>query len=546
MKLALLGLSVLAFACAGSASGIASVAPLATPHGLRGFEYRANEQPVAHSYTQLPAFAWEPVRDAARYELQLATSVTFAESTMLVDDAKVDGPVTSLQMQVPWMTGRPYALWVRVRALHGARVSSWSAPFGFNTSWKQIPSQLPAPNGLIRWKPVDGASAYEVWFPDIGLRFRTLTNVADEREYWTLMSPAAARVVHWRVRALRYVKDTKLPNKIQVVTYGPYSPRFTSINNTTLLSTPLHGTHVVSDVDSTQLPHALMPGFAWDGNGSGVSRVYIFTDRGCINSVTVGSLVYGPAWAPRFAPPLALPTDVNGPYTYGPQGNAEMTDYTKIVTAEEAASTAPSSAGAGGSGSTPAGSDPSFTTDPGTIALPDIGWRASTQSGRYWWTIVPVGIFDTGKGLIYRDLELPQDACAPPNNRVWSFGIQSMPVTTTKDGVPFSQGQRDLSVASAATKTPSFVQLPVITWTPVLGAQAYEIQLSRHLYPWRAAIKQVAVVPSVTLKLTKQQSGVWYYRVRGINGYLPGTAIRMTWSTPTQVRISGDRFVIVK
>ncbi|MFL5962991.1 MAG: hypothetical protein ACJ757_08895 [Gaiellaceae bacterium] len=541
MKLALLGLCVLAFACAGSASGIASVAPLAAPKGLHGFVYRANEQPVARSYTQLPAFAWEPVRGAARYEIQLATSGTFAESTMLVDDSKVDTPVTSLQRQVPWMTGRPYALWVRVRALNGSRVSRWSTPFGFNTSWKEIPSQLPAPNGLIRWKPVDGASAYEVWFPDIALRFRTLTNVADEREYWTLMSPGAARVVHWRVRALRYVKDAKLPNKIQVVTYGPYSRRFTSINNTTLLSTPVQGTHVVSDVDSTQRPHALMPGFAWDGNGSGLSRVYVFSDRGCINSVTVGSLVYGPAWAPRFAPPLALPTDPKSSYTYGPQANAEMTDYTKIVTAEEAAAVASSSAGAGSSGAATTAPDPSFTTDPGTIALPDIGW----PTGRFWWTVVPVQVLQATDGtLYYRDAELPQDACAA--GHVWSFGIQSMPVTKTETGGPFASGQNGSRVVSAATKTPSFVQLPVVTWTPVLGAQAYEIQLSRHVYPWRTELSQAAVVPSVTLKLTKQQSGVWYYRVRGINGYLPGTAIKMTWSTPTAVRISGDRFVIVK
>jgi hypothetical protein len=541
MKLALLGLCVLAFACAGSASGIASVAPLAAPSGLHGFVYRANEQPVARSYTQLPAFAWEPVGGAARYEIQLATSGTFAESTMLVDDSTVATPVTSLQMQVPWMTGQPYALWVRVRALRGTQVSRWSAPFGFNTSWKEIPSQLPAPNGLIRWKPVEGASAYEVWFPDIALRFRTLTNVADEREYWMLMGAGGARVIHWRVRALRYVKDAKLPNKIQVVTYGPYSPRFTSINNTALLSTPLQGTHTVSDVDSTQQPHALMPAFAWNGNGNGLSRVYIFSDRGCVNSVTVGSLVNGPAWAPRFAPPLALPTAAGGQASYGAQANAEMTDYTKIVTAEEAGSSPSSSSGAGGSASPSAGSDPSFTTDPGTIELPDIGW----PSGRYWWTVVPVQVLQSPTGdLVYRDAELPQDACAA--GRVWSFGIQSMPVTKTENGGPFASGQNGSRVVSAATKTPSFVQLPVITWTPVLGAQAYEIQLSRRLYPWHTEVTQAAVVPSVTLKLTKQQSGTWYYRVRGINGYLPGTAIKMTWSTPAALRISGDRFVVVK
>ncbi|MFL5955688.1 MAG: hypothetical protein ACJ76I_16445 [Gaiellaceae bacterium] len=570
MKLALLGLCAVAFACAGSASGLASVEPLTAPTGLHGFVYRANEPtPVSPSYTQLPAFAWEPVRGAAHYEIQLATSVTFAESTILADDSTVATPVTSLQLQVPWMTGRPFALWVRVRALAGARVSPWGTSFGFNTSWKDLPTQLAAPTGLIRWTPVEGATAYEVWFTDIGLRFRTLTNVADEREYWTF-HPAGARTVRWRVRALRYVKDSKLPNKIQVITYGPYSPKFTSTNNTSLRATPLLGTDAISDVDSTpakQQPNALMPGFAWSGttgtsgSGSALWRVYVFSDQGCLNSVTVGSLVGGPAWAPRFAPPLALPTTVDAldkfaagtsAATYGPQLNAEMADYTKIATAEEAVKLADGSAGTGGSGSTDTTTtDPSFTTDPGSIALPDNGWPA----GRYWWTVVPVAVYATAASassapgaltastLVYRDLELPQDACAA--GHVWSFGMESMPVTT-KDDFPLASGLRGSRIVASASKTPDFVQLPVITWTPVLGAQSYEIQLSRRVYPWRTVIAQSALVPSVTLKLTKQQTGLWYYRIRGVNGNLPGAAIKMTWSKPTPIRISGDSFAIVK
>jgi hypothetical protein len=66
------------------------------------------------------------------------------------------------------------------------------------------------------------------------------------------------------------------------------------------------------------------------------------------------------------------------------------------------------------------------------------------------------------------------------------------------------------------------------------------------VYPWKAVSSQTAVVPSATLNLTKSQTGVWYYRIRGVNGNLPGTAIKMTWSKPTAIRISGDRFVVVK
>ena len=47
-----------------------------------------------------------------------------------------------------------------------------------------------------------------------------------------------------------------------------------------------------------------------------------------------------------------------------------------------------------------------------------------------------------------------------------------------------------------------------------------------------------------TLPLTKKDLGTWYYRVRGLNGNLPGTATTLTWSKPVAIRITGDRFVV--
>lgn len=540
--------------------------PTDGPTGLHGFVGRTNEAvPADHSYTDMPAFAWNPVRGAAGYEIQLATSRTFTDSTMLTDDSSVQAPVTSLQVQVPWMTGVPYALWVRVRATVGSHVTRWSAPWGFNTSWQTVPTQLTAPRGLVRWNPVQGATGYEVWFTDIGVRIRTLTNVADEREYWTL-HPALARNVHWRVRALRYVANTALPNKIPVITYGPYSPTYTSTNDTSLSNSPLVGTDAISDYDtktdvSPKRANALTPAFAWSGttvhglrSNQNLWRVYVFSDKACINTVMVGSIVGGPAWAPRWSNPLELPTSTSGfstfstdPPLYGAQASAQMPDGTKIVTAEEVAGTSSGATSSSTSSSSPSGSsagDPSFTTDPGSIALPDNGW----PEGRYWWTVVPVEAVVTGNAIVYQDAELPQDACKASGlwpASVWSFGMQSEPVTTTRSG-PLASGLHGGRVVAAANRQPAFDRLPVVTWKPVYGAQTYEIQLSRKLYPWKAAILQKAVVPSATLKLTKQDVGLWYYRVRGVNANLPGSAIDMTWSAPTAIRISGDLFTVVK
>jgi hypothetical protein len=56
----------------------------------------------------------------------------------------------------------------------------------------------------------------------------------------------------------------------------------------------------------------------------------------------------------------------------------------------------------------------------------------------------------------------------------------------------------------------------------------------------------VSLVPSVTLRLTRKDVGLWYYRVRGVNGLLQGSAIKMTWSAPAKIRISGDTFRVLK
>jgi hypothetical protein len=212
-----------------------------------------------------------------------------------------------------------------------------------------------------------------------------------------------------------------------------------------------------------------------------------------------------------------------------------------IKTAEEAVGTPSSTQGTApsdattGSSSTPTTTTTTSTATPTELASVDPGTVELPDNSAYWWTAVPVEIFEDSTGnLVYQDMELPQDACA--QGSVFSFAIQSMKATTYASGV---HGNRVLSSAS-------FSQLPVITWSPVLGAQTYEIQLSRRPEPnWKTAIAQTAVVSSATLKLTKKDIGTWYYRVRGVNGNLGGTAIKLRWSTG-RIQISGDLFQIVK
>ena len=79
-----------------------------------------------------------------------------------------------------------------------------------------------------------------------------------------------------------------------------------------------------------------------------------------------------------------------------------------------------------------------------------------------------------------------------------------------------------------------------------MRATSYEIELSHKVYPWQAAKKLTTFATSIVLPLSKNDAGVWFYRVRGVNPSLPSGAQQMSWSKPVQIRITGDQFVVVK
>src|SRR5947209_13042600 len=150
--LAVLALGLALAPGAASRAVTSSVPPL----GLRAFVLRANEPAQAdHTYAEMPAFVWNPVAHATSYQLQLADNRTFSDVSILYQDSKLSVPVASIQQQLPWMNGDPYALWVHVRAIVGGKPSLWSKPFGFNMGWQNVPEQMSAPTGLDRWTPVE-------------------------------------------------------------------------------------------------------------------------------------------------------------------------------------------------------------------------------------------------------------------------------------------------------------------------------------------------------------------------------------------------------
>jgi hypothetical protein len=419
---AALVLFALLLAPGAGAATRAQSASFPAPSNLHGFLLRANE-PSQDTFTRTPSFAWAPVAGANHYEFQLATSRTFASGALLARKT-TRAPAVSLAISLPWITGTPYSLYARVRGLSpNGSTTPWSPLFGFNMRWTSLPAPLDAVPGLIRWTPVDGATAYQVWYLEPNKIFKTQTTVADEREYYTFHQDVAwTGAVHWRIRAVRALYGN-VHNALPSVSYGPWSAVYTS-TNTAFATGPLSGVETISDSVSTAATpaaHHVMPAFAFTGD-TGVAgtpaelyRVYVATDRDCVNIVFRGAVVGSPAYAPRWNGTLALPATAADQLAArtrfldpGSEGLTTMSDSTP-VTANEALQPADftitsgeddSPANGDTDGPPPAtketGPAPKFPQAKLDVDKSSVGplvdlWDTDWPTGRYYWTVVPVG-----------------------------------------------------------------------------------------------------------------------------------------------------------
>jgi hypothetical protein len=403
-RLAAVCLAVLVLAPAASARPTRSAAPT----NLHGFLLRADE-PTTASFARTPAFAWNPVPGALRYQFQLATSETFRENAIVYSAKSLVTPVAAVPVTLPWIDDMLHG---RVRAILAHKVTPWSASFDFDMSPPPAPQPLPSSPGLLRWTPVEGADGYQIWLVDIGrIKITTsYTNVLDEREFYTFhRTPAWTGTVHWRIRALRRNIGTR-QNGLPAASYGSWSPIYSSTNdNYRGGQIKLIGT--LSDVfsaagDPLALNHRLMPGFLYsgdqtfDGTSAELFRVYVFTDKGCLNRVFTSAVVGGPAYAPRPHGPLSLPsqpdalTTARGSYLADGAEPPSSTFDGELVQATESLPTptpttsipTDSDGEAAASGPPPTGST-ELTTSGGGAPV-DL-WDTESRGG-YWWTVIPV------------------------------------------------------------------------------------------------------------------------------------------------------------
>jgi hypothetical protein len=403
-----------------AASAHASSAGLAVPSGLHGFMLRADET-ASTSFHRTPSFAWKPVAGATRYQFQLATTSTFRDNGILYDNARLLTPVEAPPLTLPWITGSPHALYARVRAFSASGVTPWSAPFGFDVVPPAPPTPLPSYPGLLRWTPIEGAEGYQVWLIDTGKMEFVRTNVLDEREFYTFhQAPSWIGTVRWRIRAVRGDTANRI-NGIPVSHVGAWSPIYSS-SNSAPSGGPITLIGTLSDVFSNGAPtdpaQRLMPSFLWSGNQSlggtqaELFRVYVYTDRQCLNLVYSSALVGSPAYAPRPFGPLLLPGDAasvsvarSSYLADGPEAGGLSFDGAAVTPTEQTADATPttqipgdvpsaaSGAAAGsGSGSAAGGSASGAggISIVGRTGAPVDLWDTNWPESGYYWTVVPV------------------------------------------------------------------------------------------------------------------------------------------------------------
>jgi hypothetical protein len=438
MRFARLASLLAVLALAGAAHAAAGPA---APSGLHGFLLRADEPPTT-DFHRTPSFAWSPVPQAVAYQFQLSTSSTFRDNGILFDDSKLLTPVAAPPLTLPWITGSPHALYARVRAIMADGATPWSRPYGFDVTPPPPPTPLPSYPGLLRWTPIEGAGVYEVWLVDADSKVVTRTNVLDEREFYTFHpSLKFMGTVRWRIRVVRNDIFNYRINGIPVTQYGPWSPIYSS-SNPAMTGGPLKLVGTVSDVfsnGSANSPaHELMPAFMWTGNQAGNGtpaeffRVYVFTDKQCLNRVYTSSVIGSPAFAPRLTGPLALPesdsaisaarseyllgggSDANS-FTYDGDSltsaiNEQMASPTPTTTVPGAVPQAPGTippldpTGSSSSSSSSGSSSSSSSSSGGTSTIfvkGDVGppvdlWDTNWPSSGYYWTVVPVAALGLG------------------------------------------------------------------------------------------------------------------------------------------------------
>ena len=384
-------------------------------------------------------------------------------------------------------------------------------------------------------------------------------NAVDEREFYAFHQ--GANIPHRQLAGAGRPSGGQAAGFITPVNYGPWSQTFTSTNpamDDGVVRPVAAMTAMATSTPTNAKAHEMTPAFVFTGsrdaagNKYGFYRVYVFSDRQCVNTVLRGAIVGGPAYAARNRGTLKLPSDpkdvANAPYqilVIGDEGKTYTAEGIVAKPASEAGSASDTAAAAAPAPSTGATGTPVEQASNSSwpqIELLESGW----PNGRFFWTVVPVKVVPKidadGKIISYEyfDAEVPQDNCAA--GRVLAFGKASSPVVAGQ-GTAYASGLSPTGRLIASTGSRPFYGRPLVAWLPAPVWDTYEVEWSPSRYPWRA-VNRVSVDGGTATTLPLKP-GNWWYRVRGINSALPQGHQFMSWSQPLHLTVATPKFRLV-
>ena len=245
--------------------------------------------------------------------------------------------------------------------------------------------------------------------------------------------------MQWRVRAVRKLYGS-LPNGLPVVSARAVEPDVRLDEPARLdradvaARDGLRRDRHAGEPGRAQ-PHAGASSTAGDTATNGMTgrlyRVYVSTDKQCVNIVFTGAVVGSPAYAPRTSGPIAAarprppPSRPPRPRTSATARRAEhVHGRLRAVTTD--------GVDPGASAASSSRHEPPHPRSPPTSAPPARTSTSGTAAGRPAATTGRSCRFarvDDGHGVQYFDAEVPQDACAA--GRVAEFGKVSQPATTS-------------------------------------------------------------------------------------------------------------------
>ena len=309
-----------------------------------------------------PVVRLEPGRGALRYEFELATSNTFRENGMIYADRELKTPgrvdhadaAVDHRLAVLALRARPRGLADGATTVEQAASASTCARRRRRGRWRAIlgPAALDAGRGRGRLRRL-ARSTSRRWSRDP-------TNVVDQREFYTFHQGSLVDVegalAHPDLRSDTGIDGGVRANGLPAVQYGPWSPVYESREPAVRRRAAERSRDRVRRRRDGQVgdrAHRLMPAFVYSGNRASPAaaelyRVYVFTDRDCVNRVFTGAIVGSPAYAPRSYGPLALPKDTRRSSalrnTYlgdGDQGSTYAEDGEPITPNESLAAASP-------------------------------------------------------------------------------------------------------------------------------------------------------------------------------------------------------------